>query len=84
MEENVRVLFFASARKAAGCAENVLACEEPGVSEADFWSQLVGIYPALEPLRLSTRLAKNHEYLTAGELIKPGDEIALIPPVSGG
>ncbi|MFY9488478.1 MAG: molybdenum cofactor biosynthesis protein MoaE [Solirubrobacterales bacterium] len=32
----------------------------------------------------SVRLAVNKEYVTASHVIEPGDELALIPPVSGG
>ena len=41
-------------------------------------------YPPLASLRGSVRVARNCEYLAAGEHFRPGDEAALIPPVSGG
>ena len=80
----LRVLFFASARQAAGCAEATLACESEGICEAVFWERLLANFPALALLRDSVRVAKNCEYLLAGEDFHPGDEAALIPPVSGG
>jgi len=84
MAGRVRVLFFASARLAAGGSEMDLPCAEAGMNDEAFWTRLAESHPALKPLRASVRLARNHEFLAAGELIKPGDEIALIPPVSGG
>ena len=80
----LRVLFFASARQAAGCAEATITCEFEKICEAVFWERLLADFPALTPLRGSVRLAKNFEYLAAGEDFCPGDEAALIPPVSGG
>jgi molybdopterin converting factor small subunit len=80
----LRVLFFASARQAAGCAEATLACEGEGICETVFWERLLADFPSLASLRGSVRLAKNCEYLAAGEDFCPGDEAALIPPVSGG
>lgn len=80
----LRVLFFASARHAAGCAEATVACEREGISEAVFWERLLADFPSLASLRGSIRVAKNCEYLAAGEGLRPGDEAALIPPVSGG
>ena len=84
MTDCVRVLFFASARQSAGCSEMELPCEEAGMNDETFWTRLAEGHASLKSLRASVRLARNHEFLAAGELIKPGDEIALIPPVSGG
>lgn len=84
MAGTVRVLLFASARQTAGCAETSVDCGDKGLDEEAFWNLLTERHPALAPLRTSVRLAKNLEYWTAGDRIKPGDEIALIPPVSGG
>jgi molybdopterin converting factor small subunit len=80
----LRVLFFASARQAAGCAEATLACETEGICEALFWERLLVDFPSLSSLRGSIRLAKNCEYLAQGDDFFPGDEAALVPPVSGG
>lgn len=84
MPGEIRVLFFATTRQAAGCGESVLSCDDAVLTVADFWTRLVTEKPGLEPLRSSVRLARNQEYLVGDELIHPGDEIALIPPVSGG
>jgi molybdopterin synthase sulfur carrier subunit len=80
----LRVLFFASARQAAGCAEATIACEPGGIGEAIFWERLLAKFPTLDQLRGTTRLARNCEYLGVGEHFFPRDEAALIPPVSGG
>jgi molybdopterin converting factor small subunit len=80
----LHVLFFASARQAAGQAEATLHCEDSGISEAVFWDRLIADFPALASLRGSVRLARNCEYLAEGERFSPQDEAALIPPVSGG
>jgi molybdopterin converting factor small subunit len=80
----LRVLFFASARQAAGRPEATVQCEDSGVTEAVFWERLIADFPALASLRDSVRLARNCEYLAAGERFSPQDEAALIPPVSGG
>jgi molybdopterin converting factor small subunit len=80
----LRVLFFSSARQAAGCAEARIACEPQGIGESMLWERLLADFPDLAPLRGSVRLARNFEYLGAGETFRPQDEAALIPPVSGG
>lgn len=80
----VRVLFFAGAKIAAGCGEAQLPCGTDGLDEEDFWTQVLASYPSLAGLRGATLLAVNCEYLAPGTRIRPGDEVALIPPVSGG
>ena len=50
----------------------------------ELWSLLLARVPELKPLRPSIRLALNGEFLAEAATLHPGDEIALIPPVSGG
>ena len=79
----VRVLLFAQTATVAGTA----FCEWPigAPQEASaFWSWLLVQHPKLSSLRNVCRLARNGEYLLEGEMIAPGDELAVIPPVSGG
>ena len=40
-------------------------------------------YPALRELR-SVAIAINTEYASMDQVIKPGDEVVIIPPVAGG
>jgi len=84
MATSVKVLFFASAREAAGCQDLTLPSDGESWSEADLWARLEQKVPALAAQRSSVRLARNQEYLSANGRIFPGDEVAVIPPVSGG
>ena len=45
---------------------------------------LINLYPALNGLQNSLAIAVNAEYVDGAKELKAGDEIALIPPVSGG
>ena len=79
----MRILFFAQVKDAVGAAELVVAISgQPGVEA--LWDQLVGMQPKLAPFRQTTRLARNGEYADAGTIFSDADEVALIPPVSGG
>jgi molybdopterin converting factor small subunit len=49
-----------------------------------FWRQLLAAHPGLERFRSSVRLAKNSEYVGPDARFHDADEVALIPPVSGG
>jgi MoaE-MoaD fusion protein len=79
----VTVLFFHTARVQAQREEWQVMLAEP-LTEAQFWDLLVAHFPALGTLQGKVRLAKNQRYLEPGELIEAEDEVALIPPVSGG
>lgn len=79
-----RVLFFAGARDAAGCESAEVAWEGGSLAVADFWARLVESFPSLAPLRDNVRVARNFEYLDRTGEVGDGDEVALIPPVSGG
>lgn len=79
----MRVLFFAQTKDAAGAAELELKISG-SISATELWSRLVALQPRLADFRSTTRLACNGEYSTAETRFADRDEIALIPPVSGG
>ena len=79
----MKVLFFAQCREAAGCPDYFLKVEEP-VMESEFWARLVDALPGLAPHRTAARLSRHETYLPNDAWLYPGDEIAVIPPVSGG
>jgi molybdopterin synthase sulfur carrier subunit len=82
---SLRVLFFAAARDAAGCEEAEVSWEgEAALTIDEFWVLLEVRFPAVASVRPGLRLAKNLEYLAGDEMLFSGDEVALIPPVSGG
>jgi molybdopterin converting factor subunit 1 len=79
----MKVLFFAQSREAAGCESCDLHLASP-LTQAELWNLLIEAYPALAIQRKTARLARNESYLLGTELLQSGDEIALLPPVSGG
>lgn len=79
----VRVLFFAQLKDATNCDSAEIAAPSPLNSE-ELWAELLRKFPALAGHRSSVRLARNSEYATANSRFSNNDEVALIPPVSGG
>ncbi|HEY9288854.1 MAG TPA: molybdenum cofactor biosynthesis protein MoaE [Candidatus Dormibacteraeota bacterium] len=79
---NVRVVLFAKPRELVGKPQVELALPA-GATPADAWSQLSTRYD-LGPLPRSFRCAVNSEYAGWDAQLKDGDELAVIPPVSGG
>jgi molybdopterin synthase catalytic subunit/molybdopterin converting factor small subunit len=83
MTIRVRIRLFALQRELAGTRE--LAVDLPLRSTiADAWDALVALHPVLAPGRSSVRYARNGVYAPADEGLSDGDEVAMIPPVSGG
>ncbi len=56
----------------------------PDGSQILFWNSMFERFPDLRTSHGTIRLARNHLFLLPEEKLEPGDEIALIPPVSGG
>jgi len=79
----MRILFFAQLEEVTGCREIEWPMTESLDSDA-LWERLIREFPGLAPHRPFTRLARNMEFAPAGTRFMPGDEVALIPPVSGG
>jgi len=77
------VLFFATARTAAGLSQGEFSVTAP-VGESELWSLLIDRHPALAAIRTVTRLARNGVYAEPDSVFMDSDEVALIPPVSGG
>ena len=78
----VRILFFAQLRGSVGSDQGEV--EADGVNQAQLWSLLEGRWPALSAYRATTRLARNGVYAGPEDIFRADDEVALIPPVSGG
>ena len=80
---HVRVRLFAVQRELAGTREVTLALPD-GADVAAAWDALVAIHPGLAPGRASVRFARNGDYADETTALADGDEVAMIPPVSGG
>jgi molybdopterin converting factor subunit 1 len=78
----VRVRFFARLRELAGIeTEDVKATA--GARVASVYAAMRGYHPGLPPQE-SVRAALNQEFADWDAVVADGDEVAFIPPVSGG
>lgn len=77
-----KVLTFAAATEIVGGAHCTLELPA-GATVADLRKSLLQHYPGFAEL-LSFAIARNEEYATDDEVLAPGDELVVIPPVSGG
>jgi molybdopterin converting factor subunit 1 len=79
----VRVLFFAAARDIAGSAE--LVVDVPAIPTVGMLRKTLAIQlPALKPLLVRSAIAVNQDFAGDDHVLQFHDEVAVIPPVSGG
>ena len=81
--EAVTVLLFAAAREAAGRGRAQVPHRE-GLTAGEVWDALASENPALAPLSGSVSVAVNHRFVPRDTALAAGDELAFLPPVSGG
>jgi len=81
-DESMRVMFFAQLREVAGAESAEIAGD--GLDATALWALLEKRWPGLTRYRATTRLARNGSYARPDEVFAECDEVALIPPVSGG
>ncbi|MGP8242931.1 MAG: molybdopterin converting factor subunit 1 [Bryobacteraceae bacterium] len=79
----VRVLFFGKLRDMAGRAEEETEIAE-GADLAAVFAAYAARYPAIDALRGRIAMARNQEFAEPSARLAEGDEIAFLPPVSGG
>jgi molybdopterin converting factor subunit 1 len=79
----VKVLFFGGLKEVAGGAEEFV--EVPNGSRIeDLFAQFVSRSPELARYRGSLVASRNQEFAPWDTSLHSGDEIAFLPPVSGG
>ena len=79
----VRVLFFGKIREITGTSEEEVEVLEGGDLRGLF-ECYAGRFPRLEAMRHAVVLARNQEFANPSALLSDGDEVAFLPPVSGG
>lgn len=83
--QSVQVLLFSVIREQTGIDATTLRLD-PGeaVSAGALLERLAMTYPAIRPMLPLVRIAVNREYVPREHMVRAGDEVALITPVSGG
>ena len=79
----VKVLLFASLRDFAGAPELTLELRAGAVMR-DAWQALVDQHPGLAPYGAAVSCARNADYARMDVPLADEDEVAFLPPVSGG
>lgn len=79
----VKVLFFASAKEITGLSTTTVELDA-GANTTDLETKLSEMFPSLDIGRDQISLAVNQVYCRQPIDLKDGDEVALLPPISGG
>jgi len=79
----VKLLAFAGAREMIGEGE-VAFPVAADLTARGLLDAVCARYPRLTPYAGSIRVAINGTYAAWDDPVRPGDEVALIPPVAGG
>ena len=78
-----KILLFGAAADRAGTRQTELSVGD-GTTLRDLWPALVDRHPGLAPMRDTLAFAVNGEYARMEDRVSSGDEVAVLPPVSGG
>lgn len=78
------VKYFAGLRECFGTSEETVEIDQPEPTVADLWQALEQTHPELERMKKFVRVAVNRDFAADETPLAADDEIALIPPVSGG
>jgi molybdopterin synthase catalytic subunit len=80
----VRVLFFGILKDITGKSTDEFEPGGAAPSVGGVFDHYAGEYPRLREMASSIVLARNREFAAAAAPVEDGDEIAFLPPVSGG
>ena len=87
MTKPLTILYFAWLRERVGVSEETLSPPEGVTTVAELVEHLVGRdarHAAAFKDRKTVRCAVNQEFADPATLLRPGDEVAFFPPVTGG
>jgi molybdopterin converting factor subunit 1 len=79
----VNVRFFAALRETIGAREITVTLDD-GATVDDLCRRIGDDYPLVRALLPSAVAAVDEEYVAPDHRLRDGDDVALIPPVSGG
>lgn len=83
MPIRVTIRLFARLREAAGASECACTVRD-GATVGDVWRALANRYPAVAEYERVVSCAINADFARREAAVHEGDEVAFLPPVSGG
>ncbi|MFD0586392.1 molybdenum cofactor biosynthesis protein MoaE [Paenibacillus sp. GCM10027627] len=84
MNYNWKIKLFAGLQERLGSRELLLTLSEEIVSAAELKEQIISLFPEQAALVRVSFVARNHSYAPDEQPLHVNDDLALLPPVSGG
>lgn len=84
--QRVAVLYFAKSAEIAGVRSETISVPQE-INALQLWKEIETRHPGLADIKNQVIFAVRQEYVELGDQLlqlQPGDEIAIIPPISGG
>ena len=82
-KQSLSIKLFASIRQAMN-SNKIKIDIDNGITVLQMKRIIFETFPNLKKLNIPFFIAVNHKYVTDSDVITTNDEVALIPPVSGG
>jgi molybdopterin converting factor subunit 1 len=79
----VRLLYLGMLKELAGTAAEAIELPDSATA-ADLWSRIVERFPKMQGYERSIAISVNQEFAARSTVLREGDEVGLLPPVSGG
>lgn len=83
----VKILFFAKSRELVGVREKKVTLQTR-LTTSQLRQNIINLFPCLKVIENNFLIAVNEEYLAPDNdvtvVLNTGDELAIIPPISGG
>jgi molybdopterin synthase sulfur carrier subunit len=83
-DETLTILFFAWVREVTGKDQDQVPFPADGLTGSQVIDILVERYPGLKDRASRLHIAVNQDHVAPSTPLKPSDEVALFPPVTGG
>ncbi|MBA3833786.1 MAG: MoaD/ThiS family protein [Chthoniobacterales bacterium] len=79
----IKVQFFSQLKELAGASEKTLELRD-GATVADLLAKLYRLHPELAKWERQILVGVGVEFVERSHVLRPNDEIAIMPPVQGG
>jgi molybdopterin converting factor subunit 1 len=79
----IRLLYLGMLKEIAGTVAEDVDLPD-GSTAADLWSRAVERFPKMKGYERSIAISVNQEFAARSTVLRDGDEVGLLPPVSGG
>ena len=82
-EITIKILYFAFIKELTGVRTDTMKLPD-GSTINNLLTNILDIYPQINNLLKTIKVSVNYKVVDKNTILKDGDEVALLPPVSGG